>query len=491
MPGLYGKRLTIIYRAASDEDQRLIDEGKIHLAELKADMKADGELIASSFGRSSLRIGETEELRLHFIPPNPGIRVKDLIYRDELGERQYLGYPHPLYAGAVHNLSFDMAGDASRLIHNRLEGFFQKEFNDENVLSDEVMGELLYLAGLKYFQDTETEINELASLNGYINHRRIWSALTVQKVRPVIIAGLPTYLELTTNLINAVVSDSYSDLSFAIDGNTNRDGEIKRLGMMNASFCEHKVWEDVVGIEAISTIKALQYTKFIGIPIHTIDANNIQEIEQLNLSNERKQELRKLLDLNKYPGYRLIIPHSEFTYEDWTGIGYIWEHIEGGWGGYFISGEVNGGETVKKVWKGVKSTLKNTGETLRHEDVMKILRKNKDDIEKIAKKYNLPPALIAAIIYKEQCHLFPFEKELEMIKVRLGGNATLGLGQIKISTAFYIESPKIDVIGLLPKSGTREELITKLLHDYWNIEYIKVDPLFRLIFMIFKLQLML
>jgi hypothetical protein len=224
VPGLYGKRLTIIYRAASDEDQRLIDEGKIHLAELKADMKADGELIASSFGRSSLRIGETEELRLHFIPPNPGIRVKDLIYRDELGERQYLGYPHPLYAGAVHNLSFDMAGDASRLIHNRLEGFFQKEFNDENVLSDEVMGELLYLAGLKYFQDTETEINELASLNGYINHRRIWSALTVQKVRPVIIAGLPTYLELTTNLINAVVSDSYSDLSFAIDGNTNRDG---------------------------------------------------------------------------------------------------------------------------------------------------------------------------------------------------------------------------------------------------------------------------
>ena len=355
VPGLYGKRLTIIYRAASPEDQRLIDEGKIHLAELQADMRADGELIASSFCRGGLRIGETEELKLYFIPPNPGIGAAGLTYRDDLGERQYLGYPHPLYAGAIHNLSFDMAGDAARLVHNRLEEFIQKESDDENVLSDEVMGELLYLAGLKYLQDTETEINELASLNGYINHRRIWSALTVQRVKPVILAGLPTYLELTTNLINAAVPNSYSDLSFAIDGRTSRDGEIKRLGMMNASFYEHKLWEDVVGIEAISTIKALQYAKSIGITIHTIDASNIEEIEQLNLSNERKQELRELLDTNKHPGYRLIIPHSEFSYEDWTGIGYIWEHVEGGWGGYFISGGVNGGETVwaaeRSVWE--------------------------------------------------------------------------------------------------------------------------------------------
>ncbi|MEK7814048.1 MAG: hypothetical protein AAB296_09825, partial [Candidatus Desantisbacteria bacterium] len=158
----------------------------------------------------------------------------------------------------------------------------------------------------------------------------------------------PTYLELTTNLINTIIPDDYADVLYAIDGKTGGKGDIRRLFMMNASFHEHNIWEDVVGVEAISTIKALQYAKTIGIPIHTITWNNQSEIDQLDLDYQYKQHLRELLNPEKHPGYRIIIPHSKFTYHDWTGIGYIWEHIENGYGGYFIEGELRGGETVVK-----------------------------------------------------------------------------------------------------------------------------------------------
>jgi hypothetical protein len=264
---------------------------------------------------------------------------------------QYLGYPHPLFTGAVHNLAFDMAGDASRLIKTRLDKLIsatENQAQDSDVLTEEIMGELLYIAGLKYLQDTEAGINELASLKQYIINRRIWSAMTIQKVKPVTLAGQPTCLELTTNLINAAIPDAFSDALFAIDGGTSTRGAIRKLSMMNSSFHEHNIWEDVVGIEAISTIKALQYAKAAGITIHTIDASNLSEIDRLNLSAQRKQELKEELDVTRYPGYRITIPHSEFSYRDWTGMGYIWEHAEAGCGAYFISGQVAGGETVKK-----------------------------------------------------------------------------------------------------------------------------------------------
>ncbi len=350
VPSLYGKRLAITYKGYCQEDEQLISEGKIHLAKLTPDLRVDGLSITN--GWFGLKIGETEELKLFSIPPEPGYRKDGIGYPDDVGESLYLGYPYTLYTGAVHNLALDTAGDTSRLIKSRVDRFISTIENPPsegiNILSEEVMGELLCIAALKYLQNTETEINELASLKDYSINRRIWSAMTIQKVNPVALAGQPTYLELTTNLINAVIPDDYADVLYSIDGKTGGNGEITRLSLMNASFHEHKIWEEVVGLEAISTIKALQYAKATNISIHTITWNNQSEIDQLNLDSRHKQRLRELLNPEKHPGYRIIIPHSKFTYHDWTGIGYVWEHIEDGYGGYFIEGEMRGGETVVK-----------------------------------------------------------------------------------------------------------------------------------------------
>ncbi|MEK7813552.1 MAG: transglutaminase-like domain-containing protein, partial [Candidatus Desantisbacteria bacterium] len=174
VPSLYGKRLAITYKGYQQEDERLIDEGKIHLAKLAPELRADGVPIAS--GWFGLNIGETEELKLFLIPPHPGYSKEGIGYPNDVGESRYLGYPYILYTGAVHNLALDTAGDTSGLIKSRVDRFISTIENssseDINIMSEEIMGELLCIAALRYLQNTETELNELASLKDYSINRR-------------------------------------------------------------------------------------------------------------------------------------------------------------------------------------------------------------------------------------------------------------------------------------------------------------------------------
>jgi len=73
-------------------------------------------------------------------------------------------------------------------------------------------------------------------------------------------------------------------------------------------------------------------------------------------------------------------------------------------------------------------------------DQKEILVENKAYINKYAKIFEVSPRLLASIIYSEhKLNLKPGESTLDYIFAKSGYNSSLGVAQIKISTAEWIE----------------------------------------------------
>ncbi|MFA4922583.1 MAG: hypothetical protein WC557_00125 [Ignavibacteriaceae bacterium] len=111
-----------------------------------------------------------------------------------------------------------------------------------------------------------------------------------------------------------------------------------------------------------------------------------------------------------------------------------------------------------------------------------ILIENKEYINKYAKVFNISPRLLASIIYTEQkLNVMPGEGVLDYIFAKSGYNSSLGIAQVKINTAEWIEqqinntqSPFYlgeSISFLIKISNSRNELINKLSDPKTNILY--------------------
>jgi soluble lytic murein transglycosylase-like protein len=87
-----------------------------------------------------------------------------------------------------------------------------------------------------------------------------------------------------------------------------------------------------------------------------------------------------------------------------------------------------------------KTNIMKAGEAVRGDDVRELVKSYDSDINAAAKKYNVDPDLICAIIYEEQTHLLPLEDEAE----RKGIGNTVGLGQITIGLYGYTRDQLLD-----------------------------------------------
>ena len=115
-------------------------------------------------------------------------------------------------------------------------------------------------------------------------------------------------------------------------------------------------------------------------------------------------------------------------------------------------------------------------------DQKEILIENKAYINKYAKLFDLSPRLLASIIYSEhKLNLMPGESTLDYIFAKSGYNSSLGVAQIKITTAewieqqinneqspFYLGASKSLLIKI---SSSRSEVINKLSDPQTNILY--------------------
>lgn len=117
------------------------------------------------------------------------------------------------------------------------------------------------------------------------------------------------------------------------------------------------------------------------------------------------------------------------------------------------------------------------------EKVIQMILENKDLISSTAKLFNVRSRLVAAIIYTEwTLNVNWMESQLDILLAKTGYSSSIGLGQVKIHTAQWIEKKLFDSTSkyflgsiyqaYLPKSKSRDEIISKLNIPAWNIYYV-------------------
>jgi hypothetical protein len=117
------------------------------------------------------------------------------------------------------------------------------------------------------------------------------------------------------------------------------------------------------------------------------------------------------------------------------------------------------------------------------ETVETVLRENSTFILEGGRVFHVSSRLIASVIYVEHTRNVSWmDREIDPLLADYGLNVSLGLGQVKINTAIWIEDQFSDsssryfirdvVSGTMLKSLSREELINRLLSPGQNVCYI-------------------
>jgi hypothetical protein len=107
---------------------------------------------------------------------------------------------------------------------------------------------------------------------------------------------------------------------------------------------------------------------------------------------------------------------------------------------------------------------------------------NKFLILEASKNFNIDPSYLAAIIYVERTSNYDWkDKALDALIAKRGYNSSVGFCQVKIKTAYWIETQLNDsssifcagekYVGLLKLSASAKELLKKLQDDSLNIIY--------------------
>ncbi len=196
---------------------------------------------------------------------------------------------------------------------------------------DDLIGGLLYLTVMKWFHDTdyaENVINGLTNAKGVFN----WIAsgictsdITMDYYPEQQIPYQPD------GLIIDIANNFHRE--YAIDNDSSNNAMRKLIIGHNGSAQEHAIWEELINVESISTIKSLQLANERGIPIYVIDSSNASTyLPQLTLSTS----IRNYITAEVNSGATVTVPRDETPLNNWSGVGFIVERGNGY--GYIIYG---------------------------------------------------------------------------------------------------------------------------------------------------------
>ncbi|MCL5878750.1 MAG: hypothetical protein M1428_02985, partial [Deltaproteobacteria bacterium] len=175
--------------------------------------------------------------------------------------------------------------------------------------------------------------------------------VTVVAAKPVV--NVSTTLGIVTSMqTTGAAIDALSRISSAIP--ITSDTGVSTKGFMylsgyEGSYLEEKAFEDILGVESISTMKLLRLAAGQGISIVTIDQQNISTVLPTittGLDPTTTAAIQSNIENLVNQGLEVQVPISGTTYEAFTGTGYIALNLNTGEGGYYLSGNLHGGMTV-------------------------------------------------------------------------------------------------------------------------------------------------
>lgn len=315
---IYGKRLTLSYRPATEEDEALLFEydGNIlgtpcYLIHMFPQLMLEGEIVAENVDNSTgpinnaeISMGLEETLRVEILKPG------ETHFPERRSDYQITVGDHAaIVLGTGH-----MTGDVLNASLKRLEN----ASNDENSALDDLLGQQLKLTGETWFFQADL-FNDLIAKQAGVKWFRDPSDLCVFRHLDVaFVAGyFPTSIKRSTIFIDAP-GNRLQALPKDSDWQ-KRVGFFRTAGMFG-SILEHAVLTQLYQKDAVSAAKLLSLAIDNGTAVYEINPDNRDMlVPMLNLPEGDISIINRELDL----GQTVIVPEKRISRNDYSGVGII------------------------------------------------------------------------------------------------------------------------------------------------------------------------
>lgn len=246
--------------------------------------------------------------------------------------------------GAAYAIALDLQRIPLEALRERAEAFrlVVTSLGPNPPLTADIVGEGLHLTGQMYFAQTDV-LSDIASKTAKVTFTREPSeAIVSQDLTVLSFFGIPLLvrragvgIDVKRNIINptSTVGDSRQEVSWML-----ATGSLGSAG-------EHAWFEQLYGLDAVSTEKILTLANRRGLRIFAIDRSNAAAIlPQLDTFMVVKQNIAEFVAA----GFVAVVPERNLQVDDFFGAGWIVADPSTGSAGYFIAGSLTaGGATTK------------------------------------------------------------------------------------------------------------------------------------------------
>ncbi len=331
LPELYGKRLSLAYVPATPEDQAIIDQyGGLfsvpaYLVNMKPQLKLEGQVVGEGQG---VMLGTYQGCWSSFLRP--------LGSAWDTNEKM-------VTTGADYSISLDHQRISYALLQQRIANFQNLVDNlPGGTVTQEVVEEALHLTGMIYFTETDG-MNNVAAVSSQISWTREPSQNFIARDLLVLYGWYVPY-QVQRGPLNM---DAKRDLLNPVSniGKTEDERTWMQTSGATSSAAEHAVFEQLFQVESVSTEKILTLANRSGIPIYTLDRNNIEQIRPLLSLPEAMQYIDDEV-INQ--GLTVIVPQRNIQLNQWQGAGWVVMDPQTGGATYYILGSLLWGcNTIK------------------------------------------------------------------------------------------------------------------------------------------------
>ena len=238
--------------------------------------------------------------------------------------------------GGYYAVSIDSLRVSEQFLNYRLNRLritsFMLEKGFSNITRDEILGEMLNLAGLTYWYKLDGYAEEVAASLG----------MRWLRVPSVIVLGTAYRVENDRLKFLGMFVDVQKDLYLPLsqNGNKSREKAFMMLTGQKGSELEAQVLREYFDAPAISTATIFEMAYQMDIPIYHINSSNVNSLlPALNISDDDKDKILHYVN----QGLEVYVPGRNININGWNGTGYYVIDPETGAMAYMISGGIRGG----------------------------------------------------------------------------------------------------------------------------------------------------
>ena len=253
--------------------------------------------------------------------------------------------------GSMYAITFDAQNISPYNLYDSYEDIYNvaRNITGKKVYTTSCLGEYLSFVGKVYFSEVDIINNVSAdSLNVAIT-RRLSEGITGYEVKRSISHG---------KVIGVLPGNLFIDIDANDTIAVSRDNNAENVTIFNAysgytsSIYESIVWEQLTGVESVSTVSVFENANKENIEIVDVSKDNIERLNEINISYSLKNELAGEIE----NGSGIIIPLETVEIGNWNGTGYILINDGNQSEEYMISGGLNGGVLPVETHIGVITT---------------------------------------------------------------------------------------------------------------------------------------